>query len=272
MQESQFHLLKTKRFLPLFITQFLGAFNDNLFKNALVILITYVIADRAGMNPQVLVTMAAGVFILPFFLFSATAGQLADKYEKSHLIRIIKLVEIFLMIGAGIGFYFESPYFLLSVLFLMGTQSTFFGPIKYGILPEQLREDDLIGGNGIIESGTFIAILLGTIFGGLLILSDSGSTLISTMIVLVAISGWLISFQIPRTRPADPTLSVNYNFITETWNMISHARKNREVFLSILGISWFWLVGATFISQFSNYSKITLGGDEQVYTLLLTMV
>ncbi len=271
MQESQFNLLKTKRFLPLFITQFLGAFNDNLFKNALVILITYVIAERAGMNPQVLVTMAAGVFILPFFLFSATAGQLADKYEKSRLIRIIKLVEIFLMIGAGVGFYLESPYFLLFVLFLMGTQSTFFGPIKYGILPEQLKQDELIAGNGIIESGTFVAILFGTILGGLLILSADGRTMISAMILFVAISGWMASFYIPRTRPADPTLAINLNFISETWNMISHARKNREVFLSILGISWFWLVGATFIAQFSNYANVTLGGNEEVYTLLLTM-
>ena len=157
MYESQFHLLKTRRFLPLFLTQFLGAFNDNLFKNALVILITYVIAERAGMNPQILVTLAAGIFILPFFLFSATAGQLADKYDKSRLIRVIKLVEIFLMIGAAVGFFLNSPYVLMFILFLMGAQSAFFGPLKYGILPDQLQQDELISGNGLIEAGTFVA-------------------------------------------------------------------------------------------------------------------
>ena len=165
MIHNQFDLLKTRRFLPLFITQFLGAFNDNVYKNALVILITYVTAEKAALNPQIMVTLAAGIFILPFFLFSATAGQLADKYEKVFLIRIIKLVEILLMIGATIGFMMESVGFLMTVLFLMGTQSTFFGPIKYGILPEKIEQDELIGGNGLIEAGTFVSILIGTIWG-----------------------------------------------------------------------------------------------------------
>jgi acyl-[acyl-carrier-protein]-phospholipid O-acyltransferase/long-chain-fatty-acid--[acyl-carrier-protein] ligase len=271
MAHNQFELLKTRRFLPLFITQFLGAFNDNVFKNALVILITYVVAEKAGLSPQIMVTAAAGIFILPFFLFSATAGQLADKYEKAFLIRIIKLVEILLMIGAAAGFYMGSVWFLMTILFLMGTQSTFFGPIKYGILPEKIDEDELIGGNGLIEAGTFISILIGTLVGGLLILTENGILLISGMVILVAILGWVSSFYIPKGEPASPELKVNYNFIKETWSIVSYAKQNREVFLSILGISWFWLVGATFLAQFPTYSKDIIGGNEELVTLFLSV-
>jgi acyl-[acyl-carrier-protein]-phospholipid O-acyltransferase/long-chain-fatty-acid--[acyl-carrier-protein] ligase len=271
MAHNQFDLLKTRRFLPLFITQFLGAFNDNVFKNALVILITYVVAEKAGFNSQIMVTAAAGIFILPFFLFSATAGQLADKYEKASLIRIIKFVEILLMIGAMIGFYMENVWLLMTLLFLMGTQSTFFGPIKYGILPEKIEEDELIGGNGLIEAGTFISILIGTLVGGLLILAENGILLISGMIILVAILGWVSSFYIPKGQPASPQLKIDYNFLRETWVIVSHAKQNREIFLSILGISWFWLVGATFLSQFPTYSKDIIGGNEELVTLFLSV-
>jgi acyl-[acyl-carrier-protein]-phospholipid O-acyltransferase / long-chain-fatty-acid--[acyl-carrier-protein] ligase len=271
MAHNQFDLLKTRRFLPLFITQFLGAFNDNVYKNALVILITYVVAEKAGLSPQIMVTAAAGIFILPFFLFSATAGQLADKYEKAFLIRIIKFVEILLMIGATVGFYMENVWFLMAILFLMGTQSTFFGPIKYGILPEKIEEDELIGGNGLIEAGTFISILIGTLVGGLLILAENGILMISGMVILIAILGWVSSFYIPQGQPASPKLKVDYNFIKETWKIVSHARQNREIFLSILGISWFWLVGATFLAQFPTYSKDIIGGNEQLVTLFLSV-
>ncbi len=271
MAHNQFDLLKTRRFLPLFITQFLGAFNDNVYKNALVILITYVVAEKAGLSPQIMVTAAAGIFILPFFLFSATAGQLADKYEKAFLIRIIKLVEILLMIGATIGFYMESVWFLMTILFLMGTQSTFFGPIKYGILPEKIEEDELIGGNGLIEAGTFISILIGTLVGGLLILTENGILLISGMVILIAVLGWVSSFYIPKGQPASPKLKVDYNFLRKTWEIVSHAKQNREIFLSILGISWFWLVGATFLAQFPTYSKDIIGGNEQLVTLFLSV-
>jgi acyl-[acyl-carrier-protein]-phospholipid O-acyltransferase/long-chain-fatty-acid--[acyl-carrier-protein] ligase len=271
MVHNQFDLLKTRRFLPLFITQFLGAFNDNVYKNALVILITYVAAEKAGLNSQIMVTLAAGIFILPFFLFSATAGQLADKYEKAFLIQIIKFVEIILMIGATIGFYLESVGFLMTILFLMGTQSTFFGPIKYGILPEKIEEDELIGGNGLIEAGTFISILVGTLIGGLLILTENGILMISSMVILVAILGWVSSFYIPKGQAASPELRVDYNFLKETWVIISHAKQNREIFLSILGISWFWLVGATFLAQFPTYAKDIIGGNEQLVTLFLSV-
>jgi acyl-[acyl-carrier-protein]-phospholipid O-acyltransferase/long-chain-fatty-acid--[acyl-carrier-protein] ligase len=271
MAHNQFELLKTRRFLPLFITQFLGAFNDNVYKNALVILITYVVAEKAGLNSQIMVTAAAGVFILPFFLFSATAGQLADKYEKAFLIRIIKFAEILLMIGAAVGFYIESVWILMTILFLTGTQSTFFGPIKYGILPEKIKEDELIGGNGLIEAGTFISILVGTLVGGLLILTENGILLISGMVILIAILGWVSSFYIPNGQPASLHLKVDYNFIRETWVIVSHAKQNREVFLSILGISWFWLVGATFLAQFPTYSKDIIGGNEELVTLFLSV-
>jgi acyl-[acyl-carrier-protein]-phospholipid O-acyltransferase/long-chain-fatty-acid--[acyl-carrier-protein] ligase len=271
MAHNQFDLLKTRRFLPLFITQFFGAFNDNVYKNALVILITYVVAEKAGLSPQIMVTAAAGIFILPFFLFSATAGQLADKYEKVFLIRIIKLVEILLMIGATIGFYMESVWFLMTILFLMGTQSTFFGPIKYGILPEKIEENELIGGNGLIEAGTFISILIGTLVGGLLILTENGILLISGMVIFIAVLGWVSSFYIPKGQPASPKLKMDYNFLRKTWEIVSHARQNREIFLSILGISWFWLVGATFLAQFPTYSKDIIGGNEQLVTLFLSV-
>ncbi|UCD12027.1 MAG: acyl-[ACP]--phospholipid O-acyltransferase [Nitrospinaceae bacterium] len=271
MHENQFHLLKTRRFLPLFITQFLGAFNDNLFKNALVILITFVTAEKAGMNSQIMVTAAAGIFILPFFLFSATAGQFADKHEKSRLVRIIKFVEIVLMILAGVGFYLESVLLLMGVLFMMGAQSTFFGPIKYGILPEHLHEDELIGGNALIEAGTFLSILTGTILGGVLILAPGGIGAVSALVVLFSVLGFAASFYIPQTRPQAPGLKVGYNIASETWKILKFAAHNRSVFLSILGISWFWLVGATFLSQFPTFGKFVLGGDEYMVTLFLTM-
>ncbi len=271
MHPDQWHLLKTKRFLPLFITQFLGAFNDNVFKNALVILITYTVAEQSALSPQIMITMAAGIFILPFFLFSATAGQLADKHDKAKLIRIIKFVEILLMLGAATGFYLQQVNLLMLVLFLMGTQSAFFGPLKYGILPDQLNENELIGGNALIGTGTFVSILLGTICGGLLIMADNGGLIISGLIIAIALIGWLSSLLIPPTQAADNTITVNYNFFTETHRIIGHIRQNPVVFRAILGISWFWLFGATFLSQFPTFGKNIIGGNEQVVTLFLAI-
>jgi len=271
MKPDLLNLLKSKRFLPLFVTQFFGAFNDNVFKNSLIILITYVISENSGLSPQIMVTLAAGIFILPFFLFSATAGQLADKYNKAKFIQIIKFVEIVLMALASIGFYLENINFLMLVLFLMGTQSAFFGPVKYGILPDQLHENELIGGNALIEAGTFLAILGGTILGGLLIMTENGTTLISSLILAFAFIGWGWSLFIPPTRAADPDIIIGYNFIAETYRIIQHVRANPIVFRSILGISWFWLFGATFLSQFPTFGKDIVGGNEQVVTLFLTI-
>ncbi len=271
MSNSQFSLLKDKRFGPLFGTQFLGAFNDNVFKNALIILITYYAAAKMGVDANLLVTAAAGIFILPFFLFSALAGQLADRYEKSQLIRYIKIAEILFMLTAALGFYMENTYMLLGVLFLMGTQSAFFGPIKYSILPDHLEESELIGANALVEAGTFLAILLGTILGGVLILKAGGVLIVSVVTIFMAVIGWLVSFKIPPAGPADANLKINFNLISETWKIVNHTRKMPDVFLSILGISWFWLIGFVFLSQFPTYGKDIIGGNEDVVTLFLTV-
>ncbi|MGB0576766.1 MAG: MFS transporter, partial [Alphaproteobacteria bacterium] len=239
MTESSSNLLKSRRFLPLFITQFLGAMNDNLMKQALIVMITFGLLQSSDISPQILVTMAAGIFILPFFLFSATAGQMADKFEKSTAIRRIKIAEILIMGIAVAGFYLSNTYFLIVVLFMMGTQSAFFGPLKYGILPSHLAENELIGGNALIEGGTFLAILIGTIAGGLLIVANQGITIVSATLLAVALLGWLASRSIPVAAAADPELKINANIFQETWRMVARARETRSVFLSIMGISWF---------------------------------
>lgn len=262
-------ILKARRFLPLFVTQFFGAFNDNLFKNALVILITYHAAASDGGNAQVLITVAAGLFILPYLLFSATAGQLADKYDRARLTRIVKQVEIALMLLAALGFWLENATFLLLVLFCMGAQSAFFSPTKFALLPQHLREDELLAGNAYLEAATFLAILLGTIAGGLLILQPQGRELVSLSVIACAVMGYLASRHIPRAEGPSPQLRINWNVAQETWRIICHDRENPRVFRCILGISWFWLVGATFLSQFPTYAKDVLRADETVVTLFL---
>lgn len=267
------HLLKTRRFLPLFITQFFGAFNDNLFKNSLVILITYRMAEQGLPQEQAqqLTILAAGLFILPFFLLSATAGKLADKHEKSRMMRTIKVIEILLMALGTIGFLYHHTWMLMLVLFGMGTHSTFFGPLKYAVLPDHLKEDELIAGNGLIEAGTFLAILLGTIVGGLLILRPEGEMMVSSAMIFIALCGYFTSRAIPPAQSPVPDLKVGWNIAAETWEIFQHARTQRRVFLSILGISWFWFVGASFLAQFPSYVRYHLGGNEQVITLVLTM-
>jgi acyl-[acyl-carrier-protein]-phospholipid O-acyltransferase / long-chain-fatty-acid--[acyl-carrier-protein] ligase len=263
-------ILKSRRFLPLFVTQFLGAFNDNLFKNALIILVTFSLAEAAGVSGQVMATVATGVFILPFFLFSATAGRLADKFEKQLLIRIIKAAEILIMALAAAAFFAGSISLLMAVLFLMGVHSTFFGPLKYGILPVHLRTSELLSGNALIEAGTFLAILLGTVAGGLLIMAEHGILAVSLLAVAVAASGLIASVFIPRAPAAVPDLPLGFNLFADTWEMVRDAYAQREIFLAILGISWFWLVGATFLAQFPALAKNVLGGDDHVVTLFLT--
>jgi MFS family permease len=270
-EQSQFVLLKQRRFGPFFLTQFLGAFNDNVFKNALVILIAYQSATAGMADSNTWINISAGLFILPFFLFSATSGQLADKYEKSTLIRRVKLLEILIMAAAAVGFCLGNLYLLMGLLFLMGVQSTLFGPVKYGILPQHLRDEELVGGNGMVEMGTYLAILLGTIFGGILIGLDKGALLVSITTVAIACLGYLSSWGIPVASPVDPELRINWNPVSETWRIFQFTRQNRTVFLSILGISWFWFLGAAYLAQLPNYTKLTLGGTEQVVTLLLTL-
>ncbi len=269
MASPTLQLLRTRRLLPLFMTQFMGALNDNFFKNALVILILFKIADTA--EGQKLVTLAAGLFILPFFLFSATAGQLADRFEKGGLIRLIKIAEIAIMGLAAVGFHFGWLNGLLVVLFLMGVQSAFFGPLKYAILPDHLKQHELVAGNGLIEAGTFLAILIGTIAGGLLVEPAGENRIIAGGVLVFALAGYIPSLWIPKAGPASPKLAINPNIVGETLRVIGFARQDRRVFLSILGISWFWLVGATFLAQFPAFAKDTLGGDKTVITLFLTL-
>ncbi|MCG2576199.1 MFS transporter [Dechloromonas sp. XY25] len=266
---GQFGLLKQKRFRPFFATQFLGAFNDNLFKNALVVLLTFQAAHWTTLKPELLANLAAGIFILPFFLFSATAGQLADKYDKAMLARLVKVLEMAIMGVAAAGFFLTSLPVLMVALFLLGCHSTLFGPVKYAIMPQHLHEDELVGGNALIEAGTFVAILIGTLAGGLLAGSVEHPAWIAVGGFLVAAAGYLTSRGIPVAPPPAPELKVNLNPLSETWRNIAFARQNRTVFLSILGISWFWLYGALFLAQFPAYAKFVLGGGESSVTLLL---
>jgi len=255
----------------LFLTQFFGAFNDNLFKNALVILITFRLADVYGLSAQILITVVAGLFILPFFLFSATAGQIADKYEKSFLIRIIKFVEIVLMMMTAAAFHFMNLWALIILLFFMGAQSAFFGPLKFSILPQHLREDELIAGNGLVSAGTYIAILSGTLCGGLMILHELGRVYISAGIVGVAVLGFTASLFIPEAKAPAPEMKIDWNIPRATWDILSYIRPNKPVFRSILGISWFWLLGSVFLSQFPTFTKDVLGGNEEISTLFLVV-
>ncbi|WP_371322800.1 MFS transporter [Dechloromonas sp. ZY10] len=266
---GQFSLLKQRRFAPFFVTQFLGAFNDNLFKNALVVLLTFQAAQWTTLPPELLANLAAGIFILPFFLFSATAGQLADKYDKARLARLVKVLEMAIMGIAGAGFALHSLPGLLLALFLLGLHSTLFGPVKYAILPQHLHPDELVGGNALIEAGTFVAILIGTLAGGLLAGSVEHPAWIAAGGFVVALAGYLSSRSVPAAPPPAPELTVNLNPLSETWRNIAFARQNRTVFLSILGISWFWLYGALFLAQFPVYAKNVLGGSESAVTLLL---
>jgi acyl-[acyl-carrier-protein]-phospholipid O-acyltransferase/long-chain-fatty-acid--[acyl-carrier-protein] ligase len=270
MAKPQFQLLKSNRFLPLFVTQFLGAFNDNLFKNSLILMFTYVVAAQMQVEPELLGTVAAGLFILPFFLFSAIAGQLADKMEKSALIRRIKQFEIALMALAAAGFLLSNTYLLLGVLFLMGTQSAFFGPLKYGILPDHLKADELIGGNALIEMGTFLSILIGTIMG-LMVQAPAGPEMVSGFLILVAIAGYMASRKIPAAPSSIPELKINWNFIGETFAIVGQVKKREVLFHAILGISWFWFVGATFLTLFPAYAQKTIGAEEELVTLFLAL-
>ena len=272
-ERSQFRLLAERRFGPFFTTQFLGAFNDNVFKNALVILIAFHVAQAGGMRPEVLVNLAGALFILPFFLFSATAGQLADKYDKARVIRATKLLEIAIAILGAIGFMHRSVALLLATLFLFGLQSTLFGPVKYSILPRMLKDEELVGGNGLVETGTSLAILAGTIVGGVLIArSDGPDVAVPALIIILALAGYAASQLVPAVPSADPALRIGWNPVTQTWALFAFARQNRTVFLSVLGISWFWFFGFMLLSQFPAYAKDTLGGNEYVATLLLTVL
>ncbi|NOQ87995.1 MAG: MFS transporter [Gammaproteobacteria bacterium] len=268
---GQFELLTQRRFLPFFVTQFFGAFNDNVFKNALIILIAFQGAQFVETSADLLINISAALFILPFFLFSATAGQWIDKYEKSRSIRAIKLLEVIIMSIAAYAFVQGYIVMLIALLFLMGTQSTFFGPAKYSYIPQHLNDDELIEGNAWVQMGTFVAILIGTILGGVMIAQEQGRVYVAFSIVIFAIAGYLSSRSIPVTPSLNKDLKINWNVFSETCRNIKFLKSNRVVFLSILGVSWFWFLGATYLVQLPNYTKTALGGNEQVVTLLLTL-
>ena len=261
-------LIKQRRFAPYFLTQFLGAFNDNVFKNALVIILTYKIVSQ---HSAVLVNLAAVIFILPFFLFSPLAGQIADKCEKSALIRKIKWVEIGIMAIGVLGLALNSISLLLFVLFLMGTQSAFFGPIKYSILPQHLKESELMGGNALVEAGTFLAILFGTILGGILASFDQYLMPVSLAILSFSILGRIVSQFIPPAQAEQPDLEIDYNPIRSGKSIFATLISNKAVFYTVFGISWFWFFGATFLTQLPVFSREYLQGDPYVATVLMAM-
>ena len=262
-------LLTTTRFRPFFLTQLLGAFNDNLYKNGLTIFIAFQVASVSQEESSALVNVAAALFILPFFLFSPIAGQLADKHEKSMLIRYIKLLEIGIMLLGAMAFVLESTTMLVGILFLMGTQSALFGPVKYSLMPEALKPEELVGGNALVESGTFLAILLGLIASVYII--DLGNAAIAAAVVLTAVIGYWTSRGIPALPAAAPELELSFNIPRQTVNIMRDARENRSVFYSIMGISWFWFFGITYVTQLPNYVRYELGANEQVYVLLLAV-
>ncbi len=268
---NQFALLRQKRFAPFFWTQFAGAANDNLFKFAFTVMVTYQLGV-AWMPPSLAGLVIGALFILPFLLFSATAGQLTDKLEKTRLIRFVKNLEIAIMLAAAAGFVLALPALLLGCVFLMGVHSTLFGPVKFALLPQVLHERELTGGNGMVEMGTFVAILLGNVVGGLLVaLPDIGHGAVALACVALALAGRLAAQGIPPAPATDPGLVVNWNPFSETWRNLRLAHGNPVVFRSLLGISWMWFFGAVFLSQFPSFAKEVLHGDERVASLLLVV-
>ena len=259
-------LLARRRFLPLFVTQALAAWNDNFFKNALLLLATFKAAAGAR-DAATLVALAGGLFILPFFLFSATAGRLADRFDKSRLIVATKLFEIVIVTLAFLGFASHDLAVLFAALFLMGVHSTFFSPLKYGILPEHLRHDELLAGNALVDAGTFLAILLGTLAAGLVLPLAGGAIAAGAVAIAAAVAGLVASLFIPPAPAAAPGLRLGFNIFAATAEMLRYAAARRDLFLAILGISWFYLVGATFVAEFPAYVRQTLGADEHVVTL-----
>jgi len=267
---SQFRLFAQRRFLPFFGAQALGAFNDNVYKNVLVILAAYHASTYTTLPPTLLSNVAAGLFILPFVLFSGIAGQLADRYDKALVLKSVKAFEIVIMIAASAGFALASIEILLAALFMMGVHSTFFAPAKYGLLPEVLATQELVGGNALVEMGTFLAILLGTLVAG--VLAGHGHLgVITATLIAIALVGFVFSLAIPKLPPAAPQLRIDWRPWTSTWDNIRAARESRTVFLSILGISWFWFYGALVLAQLPLYAKDELGGSEEVVTLMLVM-
>ncbi len=272
---NQFALLRQRRFAPFFWTQFSGAANDNLFKFAFTVMVTYQLGV-AWLPPAMAGLVIGALFILPFLLFSATSGQLTDKFEKTRVIRFVKNLEVVIMLVAALGFMSRGSDWQVPVLlgctFLMGLHSTVFGPVKFAYLPQALNERELTGGNGMVEMGTFVAILLGNIAGGLMVaIPQVGPDYVAMACVLLALAGRAVSQFIPLAPATDPDLKINWNPVTETWRNLKLAHTNIVVFRSMLGISWMWFFGAVFLSQFPSFAKEVIHGDEQVASVLLVV-
>ncbi|MDA8446273.1 MFS transporter [Paracidovorax valerianellae] len=268
---NQFALLRQRRFAPFFWTQFAGAANDNLFKFAFTVMVTYQLSV-SWMPPSMAGLVIGALFILPFLLFSATSGQLTDKFDKTRMIRFVKNLEIAIMLVAAWGFLASSAVVLLACTFLMGLHSTLFGPVKFAYMPQVLSERELTGGNGMVEMGTFVAILLGQVAGGLLVaVPGIGHASVAAACVLLALAGRAVAQFIPSVPATDPGLAINWNPVTETWRNLKLAHASPVVFRSLLGISWMWFFGAVFLSQFPSFAKEVLHGDAQVASLLLVV-
>ncbi|MGL0821159.1 MFS transporter [Vibrio vulnificus] len=268
---SQSSLLTQRKFLPYFITQFFGAFNDNIFKNVLLLLVAFAGTGALSISSDLFINLAAGLFILPFFLFSASAGVLADKYEKSWFIRKVKLFEIAIMLLGAIGFITESYTILLLLLFLMGTQSAFFGPVKYALLPQQLKQEELVPGNALVEAGTFIAILVGTLGAGIIASHEQAKYVAAFCVVIFAVFGYLASRAIPVAHACAPELKFRWQPYRQTKHTIAIAKSDRVVYQCIMAISWFWFLGAAYLTQFPNFTKIYLNGTESAVSFLLAL-
>ncbi|MFC5427267.1 MFS transporter [Paraburkholderia denitrificans] len=284
---SQYRLLRERRFAPFFWTQFLGAMNDNVFKIGFTSLVTYQAARFSGIDPKTVAFLISAIFIAPFVLFSATSGQVADKFDKAMLTRWVKTFEIAVMLVGAAGFWLHNAPLLYACTFLMGVHSTVFGPVKYAYLPQKLATDELVGGNGLVESGTFVAILLGTIVGGVAAATgasdagvvgaagiagtSTGAVWLGAVCLVLALVGRTVSAFVPPCPPPQPGLRINWNPVSETWRNLRLAHGNRTVFLSLLGISWLWFVGATFLASFFNFAKDVLMADADVVTVLLAM-
>lgn len=270
MDKNQ-HILSTRRFLPMFLTQFFGALNDNVFKQSLLLVITYGWIQHSG-NVSTMNNLAALLFILPYFIFSATAGQIADKYERASLVRKIKVLEIIIMLIATVGFVLGNIFILLFALFLMGTHSTFFGPIKYAILPDILKPQELMSGNALFQSGTSIAILIGMILGGAVISSSQGNLWwISLTVIMIAIIGYICSTFVLKQKVTENNIEIDWNFLRTSVQTIRYAKSLPLVFLVLLGNSWYWFYGATYLTQIPQLTQQNLHASENVVSLLLTL-
>ena len=269
--EKNEHLLGTRRFLPMFVTQFFGALNDNVYKQSLLLVITYGWINQQSTDISTLNNLAALLFILPYFIFSATAGQIADKYERSQLVRGIKVLEIIIMLIGSAGFLIGHLWLLLLALFLMGTHSTFFGPIKYAILPEILKPNELMSGNALFQSGTSMAILIGMILGGAVISASQGNLIwISLTVVMIAILGYISSRFVLKQNVTSPELKIDWNFFRTSFQTLKYAKSLPIIFLILLGNSWYWFYGATYLTQIPQLTQQNLHASENVVSLLLT--